>query len=377
MKQNIFDFAEKSQAELIDLVDALCRIPAPSHHEEARAAFCKKYWEDAGARNVMLDSAKNVVLPISYNENGRNILFLAHTDTVFPDTEPFVPRREGDYLFCPGVGDDTAHLSILLLTGKYILQNKLVPENCGIILAANSCEEGLGNLKGIRQLMADYPAISEVVSFDMRLSEIADRCVGSVRYKVTVKTKGGHSFRNFGAANAIAALSSLIQDLYAYTPPVYDGSVTTYNVGAISGGTSVNTIAQNAEMLFEYRSDKESCLEEAAAFFGKTVAAHKSPDVSVEVETIGIRPCMSDKIDMDALAKLTEQCAAVLRQNKQEPKLRRASTDCNIPLSRGVPAVAMGLVDMGGAHTREEWIHVPSLKTGTCIALELVLSYFG
>ncbi|MBE7063449.1 MAG: M20/M25/M40 family metallo-hydrolase [Ruminococcaceae bacterium] len=372
----ISDFAEKKQNELFELVDTLCRIPSPSHHEDARAEFCRKYWEDAGARNVTIDKAKNVVLPFSYNENGDNILFLAHTDTVFPDTKPFAPRLDGEYCFCPGIGDDTAHLSILLLTGKYILQNKILPEGCGVILSANSCEEGLGNLKGIRQLMADYPAVSKVISFDANLPEIDDRCVGSIRYKVTVKTKGGHSFRDFGSENAISALSALINDLYSYIPPIYDGSVTTYNVGAISGGTSVNTIAQNAEMLFEYRSDKEACLKEAMAFFNKTIETHKSDGISIDFETIGIRPCMSEKIDMNELSKLSEHCASILRQNKQEPTFNCSSTDCNIPLSQGVPAVAMGLVNTGGAHTREEWIYVPSLKIGAKIALELVLSYF-
>ena len=232
-------FMEENQAEVKELLWKLCKIPSPSHHEERRAAFIKEWLEMQGAEGVFIDEAKNVIYPYHYEEGVPTALFMAHIDTVFPDMESMGVREEGGKMFSPGVGDDTANVAILMMMAKYVA--KYHPKTNGnLIFAANACEEGLGNLKGSRALNSRYGKdLVQVVSFDGYMDSICTRAVGSVRYRVEVRTEGGHSYFNFGKKNALAELSALIQALYQYQVP-QDGSKTTYNVGMVKGGTYSN-----------------------------------------------------------------------------------------------------------------------------------------
>ena len=263
-------FMEENQAEVKALLWKLCEIPSPSHHEERRAAFIKEWLEMQGAEGVFIDEAKNVIYPYHYEEGVPTALFMAHIDTVFPDMESMGVREEGGKMFSPGVGDDTANVAILMMMAKYVA--KYHPKTNGnLIFAANACEEGLGNLKGSRALNSRYGKdLVQVVSFDGYMDSICTRAVGSVRYRVEVRTEGGHSYFNFGNRNALAELSALIQALYQYQVP-QDGSKTTYNVGMVKGGTSINTIAQQAEMLYEFRSDNLESMEKVRDYFEETL----------------------------------------------------------------------------------------------------------
>ena len=143
------------QEDLKQLIRDLCAIPAPSHHEERRAEFCKAWFEANGGKDVYIDEALNVVCPYCVTEDGPVMVFMAHTDTVFPDMVP-MPFVEDETTFrCPGVCDDTTNLAVLMLCAKYFMENKIQPRT-GMLFVANSCEEGLGNLKGCRQIAADY-----------------------------------------------------------------------------------------------------------------------------------------------------------------------------------------------------------------------------
>ena len=198
----------------------LCGIPAPSHHEEKRAEFCRDWLLRNGAspEQVHIDEALNVVCEVP-GETDEVIVFMAHTDTVFPDLEPLPYHEENGRMFCPGIGDDTANLAVLLMLAKYVLTRGLRSKYT-VVFAANSCEEGLGNLKGSFQLMKDYGSRTvEVTSFDGYYSGIANDAVGSTRYEVTVRTEGGHSFGNFGNRNAIHQLARIINDLYGIEVP--------------------------------------------------------------------------------------------------------------------------------------------------------------
>ena len=212
-------FIQENQEEVKKLLWILCEIPAPSHHEERRAAFIKDWLEKQGAEGVFIDEAKNVIYPYHYKENQSTALFMAHIDTVFPDMEPMGVREEGDKMFSPGVGDDTANVAILLMMAKYLAIHK--PKTKGnLILAANSCEEGLGNLKGSRALVERYrDSLAQVVSFDGYIDEVCSCAVGSTRYRVEIKTEGGHSYFDFGNKNALAELSEMIYELYQYKVP--------------------------------------------------------------------------------------------------------------------------------------------------------------
>jgi len=252
---DLYTWCDAVSAEHLALLKTLAAIPAPSHQEDRRVKFISSWLKENGAETVIVDEAKNVILPLPADAKGPFRVFMAHTDVVFPDTEPLPVREESGCLFAPGVGDDTANMAALMLCAKFLLSHHITPE-APILIVFNSCEEGLGNLKGIRQLMQDYSGrVLDVTSFDCQSNSIVSRAVGSERWKVTAFTRGGHSYSDFGTASAIDHLSRLVSRLYQQPVPQKQGTKTTYNVGLISGGTSVNTIAQRAEMTYEYRSD--------------------------------------------------------------------------------------------------------------------------
>ena len=358
--------------EHLELLKTLAAIPAPSHHEEIRAKFIKNWLETNGAQNVILDEAKNVVLPLG--DSARPMLaVMAHTDVVFPDTSALPVREENGILYAPGVGDDTANVAALMFCAKFFLTHPdLIPEP--LLIVFNSCEEGLGNLKGVRQIMSDYDGrIHSLVSFDCQSDSVISRAVGSERWQVTVCTTGGHSFSDFGNANAIACLSGLITDLYRQDIPEKENCTTTYNVGLISGGTSVNTIAQKAEMTYEYRSDDRECLALMNRQFLSLVDTHRSAEATFDIVSIGKRPC-GGSVPKEAHSALIRRCRnAIERVYSIDVPLCAASTDANIPLSMGIPAVTFGLYRGGGAHTREEYVHIDSLTPGLRIAMGFFL----
>ena len=373
LTKEILDYIEASKEETLELLKTLCLIPAPSGMEEKRAEFCKKWFEDQGAEGVYIDRALNVICPINCEGKDRITVFMAHTDTVFPDTEPMPLTEDDIYIRCPGVGDDTASLTVLLMLAKYCIEKNIRPKK-GILFVCNSCEEGLGNLKGTRQIFKDFAGrIGRFISFDSNLTSVADRCVGSHRYEVEVRTQGGHSFGAFGNDNAIHELSKMVTKIYQIQVPQIDGSKTTYNVGGISGGTSVNTIAQSARMLCEYRSDNVTCLAIMEEKFAAIFREAEAEKIRVLVKRIGERPCQDidpQKIE-DLKALVVPQLEAVIGQSIT---FKSSSTDCNIPLSMGIPALCIGVYRGGGAHTREEWIEKHSMVPGLEAAIRVALT---
>ena len=372
MDKKLLDLAEIYQADAAQIIRDLCKLPAPSHHEELRAEYCRKWFAENGFKDVKVDEALNVIAPI--NDNGSNdiTVVMAHTDTVFPDTEPMPFVEKDGYMHSPGVVDDTANLSVLMACSRYYLNNCDPGDKC-VLFIANSCEEGLGNLKGTRQIMKDYgKRVKEFISFDSScMNRYVNLAVGSHRYKVTVRTEGGHSFGAFGNRNAIHVLSSMICSLYTVKVPQVGSSRTTYNVGGISGGTSVNTIAQNAEMLYEYRSDNYECLEKMRVMFNNTIEMYRSMGVTVEVELLGERPC-GIPVDEEKMATLRNRYLNALKEALDiEAFSGSSSTDCNIPLSMGIPAICFGVCRGSGCHTREEKLEVASLYDGCKLALQL------
>ncbi len=371
------DWCEAHRAEQLALLKELAAIPAPSHQEERRVVFIRDWLTQAGAKDVQVDTAQNVLLPFGCEGRDGITVYMAHTDVVFPDTTPLPVREENGRLCAPGVGDDTANVVALLLCAKFLLTRQAVPKE-PILLVFNSCEEGLGNLKGIRRLMEDYAGrIREVVSFDGERDTLVDRAVGSERWQVRVRTCGGHSYSAFGRPNAIAHLAGLIDRLYHQPLPAVPDSKTTYNVGVIQGGTSVNTIAQDAEMLYEYRSDDKTCLSQMRAQFQDLVAAANGPKAQFETVLLGERPCGGD-VPQEAEERLLARCAqAITAVIGQTPRRRSASTDANIPFSLGIPATAFSLYQGAGAHTREEYVEIDTLCPGLQTALTLLAPSFA
>lgn len=369
-KQAIKEYVQENEALLLQTLKELCAIPAPSGKEEKRAAYCKQWLEDAGAEGVYIDDALNVVFPLNCEGSNAITVFVAHTDTVFPDLEPMPYVDDGEKISCPGVGDDTASLAVLLLMAKYCVEKGLKPAG-GYLLVCNSCEEGLGNLKGTRQIFKDYPGrISRFISFDSNLDTIADECAGSHRYEVEVQTEGGHSFQKFGNANAIAKLSEMITGIYSIELPHKEGRRTTYNVGIVSGGTSVNTIAQSAKMLCEYRSEDKDCLAYMEEKFAEIFRNANTAEVKVLVNKVGDRPC-SD-IAPEKVVQLVDIIRPEIVEVINGPvATKSSSTDCNIPLSMGIPAICIGVYRGAGSHTRQEWVRKDSMAPGLEVAIRV------
>ncbi len=378
MTENLSLYLKDSLPEVLSLLEEICTIPAPSGLEDKRAEFVKTWLEKEGAKGVYIDEAKNVIFPVGCEGRDDITVFAAHTDTVFPMETDLTFHKTETTFACPGVGDDAACLAMMLFVIRYILRNNISPKS-PVLFVANSCEEGLGNLKGTKQLFADFEGrIKNFYTFDSQYHALYNHCVGSHRFKISCQAQGGHSYSAFGNTNAIAALSQLIADLYTIKVPEKEGTRTTYNVGTIEGGTTVNTIAQNASMLYEYRSDDAEGLAIMEKAFKETYAkAEKMENVTFTCEVVGLRPCGEAK-DKDLLAAMTKRVKEVCELESGVPcAIHSGSTDCNIPLSLGVPAICVGTYSGGGEHTLEEWLEIDSIPKGLKITATLILDYFN
>lgn len=379
MNEKIKELAEQYAAEAAseqkELLKTLGVIPAPSHQEDMRAAFCRDWFLEQGAEDVHIDDAKNVICRLGDPDAEELVVFAAHTDIVFPDTTELPLKEEDGKLFAPGIGDDTSNLVNLMMGAKYLMNHELKPK-CGILFVANACEEGLGNLDGTKALFATYGSkIKAFYSFDGYEPQCCSCAVGSYRYRITCKTRGGHSYINFGDPNALEILCDLTERLYKIEAPKDGDAFTTYNIGRMEGGTTVNSIAQEAYMLYEFRSTSQKCLEEMEKRLDAAVESVRGRGGEIEVELLGVRPG-NGPVDADALKAFTEHTADVIETWYQDPiDFAAYSTDSNVPLSLGIVANTVGTVRGALAHTREEWIELSSLENGLRIALALMLDY--
>lgn len=359
----------------------LTEIPAPPFKEEARAAYYLDRLLELGMSNAYIDTEGNVITVREGAGDGPTFLIAAHLDTVFPEGVDTTVELRGGRYYAPGIGDDTRGLAAMLSLIE-ALNDSGIDTVGDIIFAANVGEEGRGDLRGIKAIFRDYPQIDGFVSIDgVRLRRITLGGTGSRRFEFQFKGPGGHSFGAFGLPSAIHAMGRAISKIAEFKTPQYPK--TTYTVGTVSGGTSVNSIAADAVFALDMRSnDREELIkleERAKAAALEAVAEENarwgSNDISVEFVLIGDRPVGRTPAD-SPLVQVTALAFNEMGIEMQE--LGTSSTDSNVPMSLGIPAVTIaGGGNGGGAHSPQEWFSPANSHVGPQTALLITLAMAG
>jgi tripeptide aminopeptidase len=363
---------------VLDLALAIQKIPAPTFQEEKRASFVRDQFLAEGLADVSIDPVGNVYARLPGHsfptgmEQACPLVVTAHLDTVFPIPSPLEATREPGRIAAPGIGDNALGVAGLFGLVWALTQQDLSPLPGDVWLAANVGEEGLGDLRGMKAVVdrfGDQPAAYIVIE-GMSLGRVYYRGLGVQRYRVTVRTPGGHSWVDYGSPSAIHELASLVTRLNALILP--EQPRTTLNVGIIQGGTSVNTIAAEAHLELDLRSEEVRALAELIEQVEQLIAESNQTFVEVTSDLIGQRP--AGEISPDApLVRLAMSC---LEAQGLQPKLNIGSTDANIPLSRGLPAICIGLTTGGGAHTAGEYILTQPLGQGLAQLINVVRGVF-
>jgi tripeptide aminopeptidase len=360
--------------ETIALTAQISQIPAPTGAEGERAAFVAEEMAAIGLRDIHIDAAGNAIgiRPGRGNSGGGALMLAAHTDTVFPAGTDLTVVRGTDRISGPGVGDNSLGVAAML-TAARLLETLGVSTTNDVLFVADVGEEGLGDLRGMREAVQTYrDRLGSVIAVEgHNLGRVTHRAVGSRRYRITVTGPGGHSWGNYGRPNAIHILARLITDLLAL--PIPTSPKTSLSVGTIEGGVSVNTIAPSAAALIDLRSMSQANLEKLAAQVERTVRAIRVPDVQVAATIMGDRPAGEQPTD----APIVLACMDVLRALGINPTLDASSTDANVPIGLGIPAVCVGVAEGGNAHRLEEFIKVSSIPAGLQQLLLLILALAG
>jgi tripeptide aminopeptidase len=363
----MLDLARVAQPHVVREVIQVCQIPAPTFHEEQRARYVAERFRAFGVAEVHLDPIWNVTARIRGRGVGPTLLIPAHLDTVFPLETDVRVKSEGEILRAPGVGDNSAAVAVLLHVARLLVAEGIEPAG-DVVLAATVGEEGLGNLRGIRAVLDGPAADAEyVLPLDGSLGGLVAQGVGSRRWRLSVTAEGGHSWGAFGAPSAIHALGRMIGAIAEIRVP--SSPKTTYNVGLIRGGTSVNTIAAEAEALIDLRSLSGEELRRLEERMKRTVAqVAADTGTFAKWELIGDRPSGSIPEEHPLC-----QLVRTVHQHLNIPtRTYASSTDGNVPLAREIPAVTIGVTLGGNGHRLDEYIHTAPLVKGLAQVLLLI-----
>ncbi len=368
----------------VDDIIALTQVPAPSFQETERARAFLAMAEAHGLKHLEIDAEGNVTGLRPGAGNGPLICIAAHLDTVFPAGTDLTVRREGTRLLAPGVGDDTRSLAVLLAWLR-AMDAAGVRTRADLLFVADVGEEGLGDLRGMRYLFQQgryKDRISAFITVDSPdMNHIAVGGVGSKRYRVTFQGPGGHSYGAFGLVNPMYAMADAITRLGRIEVPA--SPRTTYSASVTGGGTSINSIPNNVWTEFDLRSEAPEELARLETRFldliGQSVDAEnaarstRSGPIVAEILKIGDRPAGRT----DETSEIVRLAQAAIGAHGFHPRFEFTSTDANIPMSLGIPAIKIGSGGTGGrGHSLEEWIDVapePSIR-GMAAGLTTVLA---
>ncbi len=374
----------RNEPRFIEEQIRICEIPAPPFHEDARGKELERLFRQAGLENVRIDKVGNVIGVRPGASPRPNFVLAAHLDTVFPEgTDVKVTRgpflSKDPVLKGPGIGDDCRGLAVLLSVIR-ALNEANVKTPGTITFVADVGEEGLGDLRGTKNLFDDSlrGQIDKFVSIDGTGLSVTNVGVGSYRYRTTFKGPGGHSFGSFGMANPIQAMGRAIAKIDNFEVP--SNPRTTFNVGRVGGGTSVNAIPFECWMEVDMRSADKDSLEAVNTKFKAAVGQAVEEEnrrwnnrgaVSVSNELVGVRPAGRTPAD----SAIVTTASAVSQLFGFSGRLGEGSTDSNVPMNRGIPAVTIGGGGIGaGAHSSSETFDTTDSWIGTQRALLLTVA---
>lgn len=350
--------AEQAVPRVLDLTERVAAVPAPTGQEGERSRVVADLFAAAGLA-VEVDDLGDVVATLPGSGGGRApVLLAAHLDTVFAAGTPLPIRRDGDRLHGPGVGDNSLGVASLLALPELLAAAGETPA-ADLLLTGNVGEEGLGNLRGMRAVMDARPDVGAVVAVEgHNLGRVTHVAVGSRRLRLTATGPGGHSWGDFGRPNAIHALAHVIAALDALLLP--RTPKTSLSVGTIAGGVSVNTIPPTASCLVDMRSVDAASLARIGERVERVVAEANRGGIAVSAEILGERPAGVVPLD----APVVRVAAGVLAALGLETVFDASSTDANVPIGRGVPAVCVGLTSGGNVHREDEYVDAGPLGVG-------------
>lgn len=348
---------------VVELAVQIQQIPAPTFGEGKRAEFVCALFAKEGLADVSMDETGNVYGRLKtaddHSGDAKPLIISAHLDTVFPMHTDLRIVRKPEQIHGPGLGDNS--LGVAALFGLlWMLRERGIEPAGDIWFVANVGEEGLGDLRGMKVVVGRFGAHVQayLVLEGLALGHVYHRAVGVKRYRITARTTGGHSWSDYGRPSAIHELAKLIVQLATLQLPGHPR--TTMNVGKISGGTSVNVIASEASLDLDLRSEGQEFLVELVSAVEKLIHNANHSDVRMEAEVIGQRPA-GEISPSHPLVRLAEEC---LRDLGLGPVLTTGSTDANIPLSLGYPAIVLGVSTGGSAHTVHEFINTGPVSLG-------------
>jgi len=363
----------------------LTEIPAPPFGEDQRARRFAELLRESGLSDVVIDEVGNVIGRRPGRTGTRVVAYTAHLDTVFPADTDVTVRAEGDTLFAPGIGDNTRGLVVLLGVLR-AMQHAVIETDADVLFIGNVGEEGLGDLRGIKHLFRNGgPQIDAMIAVDGgRTERIVYGGIGSQRYRVTFAGPGGHSWSAFGTGNphhALGrALAKFVEDATTITS---SGEKSSFSVGRIGGGTSINSIPYESWMEVDMRSGVKAKLDELDAILKRAVqhalleentARSKGPALTVDVKRVGTRPVARG----DRNSLLVQYAGAAMGEFELKALLRESSTDANYPISIGVPAITMsrGGISRDSHSPDESWQNTDS-HLGIQIGLLTLLAEAG
>jgi len=354
--------ADAVTSDVLELTALISSVPSPTGEETEKSLLIERLFATAGLATER-DAIGDVVGVIPGRQpsgTGRSKLVVAaHIDTVFPIGTPLEVKRTAGRLAGPGVGDNSVAVAAAIKLADLLRIAGEVPA-VDVLLTGNVGEEGLGNLRGIREVLASRSDIGAVVALEgHNLGRVTHVAVGSRRFRIAVRGPGGHSWGDFGRPNAIQRLSKLIAELDAI--PLPRSPKTTLNVGMISGGVSVNTIAPEASCLLDLRSIDESALQRLSDRVTRLVdRSNRGDAVDYTADSIGERPAGVVAAD----SPIVQIAASTLAALGLEPSFDASSTDANVPIAAGIPAVCVGLTTGGNVHRADEYIDLEPIQMG-------------